>query len=94
MNLTLAEIKSQGLPANPRTALLKTIGVTPEVKDKTIMDNGEEMPLTKAQLRRVHHLVYYCPECKAYHFWDGMNFEDVEAILGIEVSNQSRYTPK
>lgn len=53
----------------------------PEVKDKTIMDNGEEMPLTKAELRRVRHLVYYCPECKAYHFWDGNDFEDVGAIL-------------
>ena len=37
MNLTPSQVKSQGLPANPRTALLKTIGVTPEVKDKTIM---------------------------------------------------------
>jgi len=61
--------------------------------EKTIMDNGEEMPLSKEQLKRVRHLVYYCPECKAYHFWDGRTFEDVEAILGIEVSNQSRYVP-
>ena len=61
--------------------------------EKTIMDNGEEMPLSKEQLKRVRHLVYYCPECKAYHFWDGRAFEDVEAILGIEVSNHSRYVP-
>lgn len=87
MNLTYAQVKAQGLPANPRTALLE------EIKDKTIMDNGEEMPLSKEQLKRVRHLVYYCSECTAYHFWDGKNFEDVEAILGIEVSNHSRYVP-
>jgi uncharacterized protein with PIN domain len=52
-----------------------------EVKDKTIIDGTEKMPLTKAQLRQVRHLVYYCPECKAYHFWGGNDFRDVEAVL-------------
>lgn len=73
--------------------------------DKTIIDGGEQMPLPKEQLKKVRHLVYYCPdctehlrdgpvyrpECKAYHFWDGKTFEDVEAILGI--SNRSRFVP-
>jgi hypothetical protein len=86
MNLTPSQVKAQGLPANPRTAILE------EIRDKTIMDNGEEMPLTKLQLRKVRHLVYWCPECKAYHFFDGNDFEDIEAILGIKVSNHSRYT--
>ena len=85
MNLTPSQVKSQGLPANPRTALLEKI--------KAIMFNGEEiMPLTKEQLKKVRHLVYWCSGCKGYHFWEGKDFEDVEAVLGIEVSNKSRYT--
>jgi hypothetical protein len=94
MNLTPSQVKAQGLPENPRAALLKKITATSEIRDKTIVRDDETMPLTKADLRRVRHLVYYCPACKAYHFWDGNDFEDVEAILGVEVSNHSRYTPK
>ena len=49
---------------------------------KFIIDNGEEMPLTLEELKKVRKLVYWCPECKAYHLWSKNDFEDIEAIIG------------
>ena len=96
MNLTPAQVKAQGLPANPRDALLKRITRTP--KTRAIIENGEQLDVTPEEflkVRRVKGLIYYCPECRAYHLFDGKDFEDVEAILGIEVSNKMRYgSPK
>jgi hypothetical protein len=53
----------------------------PEVKDKTIIDGTEKMCLSKDELRQSRHLVFYCPECMAYHLWGGNDFEDVRAAL-------------
>jgi hypothetical protein len=49
---------------------------------KTIMDNGEQIDVTREQLVKVRKLVYWCPDCKAYHLWDGNDFEDIEVIIG------------
>ena len=68
---------------------MSTITATP--KTKTIIENGEQLDVTREELKRVRRLVYWCPECKAYHLFDGKTFEDIEEILGIEVSNKMRY---
>jgi uncharacterized protein with PIN domain len=61
-----------------------TISATP--KTKTIVDNGEEMEVSREELKKVRSLVYYCPECKHYHLWEGKSFEDIEEVLGIALS--------
>jgi hypothetical protein len=80
MNLTPSQVQSQGLPENPRTALLKRITVTP--KTRSIIGSGEGRDVAVKELRKVRHLVYWCPQCHCYHLWDGNDFEDVEAVLG------------
>ena len=80
MNLTPVQVKAQGLPANPRTALLKKITATP--KTRAIIENGEQMDVTLEQLRKVRKLIYWCPPCHCYHLWDGNDFEDIEVIIG------------
>ena len=71
-----------------------TVTATATSKVYRIIENGEEMPLTREQIKKVRGLVYYCPECDGYHFWDGKDFEDVESILGIQVSNNSKVVPR
>ena len=69
-----------------------TITATP--KTRTIIENGERLDVTSEEFkkfRKVKELIYYCPECKAYHLFDGKTFEDIEEVLGIEVSNKMRY---
>ena len=89
MNLLPSQVKAQGLPENPRAALLKKITATP--KTRTIIENGEQLDVTLEQLRKVRELVYWCPQCHCYHLWEGKDFADIEGILGIEVSNLMRY---
>lgn len=49
---------------------------------RPIIEGGEQMDIPKAQLKKVRHLVYWCPECKAYHLKEGKDFEDIEIIIG------------
>jgi len=47
----------------------------------TILENGESMEVSREELKRIRHLVYYCPECPGYHLWSENDFEDIEAVL-------------
>jgi hypothetical protein len=54
-------------------------------KTRTIVENGEEITITRAELKKVRHLCYWCPECEVYHLFEGKDFGDVEAVMGIEM---------
>ena len=70
---------SNGVKIMPTTTL-KRITATP--KSKTIIENGEQRDVTPEQLRKVRKLVYWCPPCRAYHLWEGKDFEDIEVLIG------------
>ena len=59
---------------------LQKITATP--KARTIVENGEQMDVTPEELRKVRKMVYWCPQCRCYHLWEGKDFEDIELIIG------------
>jgi hypothetical protein len=79
MNLTLSQVKAQGLPENPRAAILKRITGT---VTRAIVEKGEQRDVTLEQLRKVRNLVYWCPPCHCYHLWEGRDFGDIEVLIG------------
>ena len=89
MNLIPSQVKAQGLPENPRTALLDQLK-TPEdkaaldrVARRLIIFGDEKMSLTWEEIKKVRHLLYWCPECAGYHPWPGNDLEDVKVFLDI-----------
>lgn len=74
MNLTPSQVKAQGS--------VYGLQITGTPKAGIDVKNQGPMTVRPEELKKVRHLIYWCPKCKVYHLFEGNDFEDVEAIIG------------
>lgn len=60
-----------------------------KTNDKTIVENGEEMTVTRYQAKKLSNqkLIYYCRSCRVYHISDGKTWNDVDVEIEEQIGH-------
>jgi len=59
-----------------------TLTSTPTERNvRAIIKGWGQINIARGDLKKVRHLIYWCPPCHAYHLWEGKSFQDIEIAI-------------